>query len=143
MSGRDAELRANTTAASRQASAATTATLGAVFSELASLALRLTDEHGGPGVGGGAFHLGLDSRAGDYVACTNCLCTYGGYHFLPALRDMVDARAATLDTFLFCDGRESSPRGGRVYRRCAHALHVRAEATYRDALPHPGSNAAT
>lgn len=72
---------------------------------------------------GGEFPNGFICDEGSFptVKCCNPLCK-STYFWGNVLSSFIRSGQESAEGYLFCHGNESSPRGRRVYRRCANSL---------------------
>ncbi len=74
---------------------------------------------------------GKHNFPGEYIDFSNPLCYKGGFSIGSILREMVRNKQTELETLELCQGNEGSPKGRRIYRKCANFFKIKVSIEYK------------
>ena len=71
------------------------------------------------------------TRAGEYLNCSNPLCYSGGFRLGALVRQMVMSGEKELETTELCQGYKGSPKGRKNYGPCGNSFKVKVNIEYK------------
>ena len=106
-----------------------TTTFEKAFPEVEECIVEVQERGYGPS--GRAEETSRYTNPGEYINCSNSLCYNGGFNIGSPIREMVRMRKTEKDGNASCQGSEGSPKGRRIYRKCANFFKYKITLKYR------------
>ena len=101
------------------------------FPDIATVKVQVTEEGHFPAYDRSRTRTYTQGEFGEYIDCSNPLCHNGGIRIGQQLRAMQWGRQPMLEEMMFCQGKEGSPKGRRVYGPCMNSFKIKVEVSYR------------
>jgi hypothetical protein len=108
-----------------------TKTFQEAYSEVATFEVEV-EQKGKGCYGGTAVYKTGGQAPGEFIGCSNSMCTRGGFPIGQVIRTMTGQRSAEhSQQFMHCKGFEGSPQGRRKYGSCNNYVNIRVRLTFK------------